>query len=61
MVLAQDVKLKSGTLLIVRGHQVTASLVERLRNFAPGTVCEPVRVIVPKSQAEKPVTAPAPS
>lgn len=34
MVLADDVRTRSGTLLIARGHQVTTSLLERIRNLS---------------------------
>lgn len=46
MVFAADVKTRSGTLLVTHGYEVTQGFVERARNFAPGTVQEPVRVIV---------------
>jgi response regulator RpfG family c-di-GMP phosphodiesterase len=44
MVLLDDVRTTAGRLLVARGHEATASLVERFRNFAPGFVAEPVRV-----------------
>jgi hypothetical protein len=44
MVLAADVRMQNGTLLVARGYEVTDSFVERVRNFAPGSVREPVRV-----------------
>jgi hypothetical protein len=47
MIFAEDVKLTNGTLLVARGHEVTAGFAERARNFRPGTVREPVRVILP--------------
>ncbi|MEZ4241392.1 MAG: hypothetical protein R3F59_35615 [Myxococcota bacterium] len=46
MVIADDLKLHTGTLLVARGYEVTASFLERARLFRPGTVREPVRVIV---------------
>ncbi len=46
MVFAEDVKLTTGTLLVARGYEVTAGFVERVENFKPGTINEPVRVIV---------------
>lgn len=47
MVLAEDVKMLGGSsLLVARGFEVTEGFVERVRNFRPGTVKEPVRVIV---------------
>jgi hypothetical protein len=47
MVFAEDVKLQNGTLLVARGYEVTNGFVERARNFRPGTVRDPVRVILP--------------
>jgi CheY-like chemotaxis protein len=46
MIVAQDVMMTSGALLVARGYELTGSLLERLRNFRPGTVCEPIRVIM---------------
>jgi CheY-like chemotaxis protein len=44
MVVEQDVMLATGALLVARGYELTASLLERLRNFRPGSVREPIRV-----------------
>jgi len=49
MVFVDDVRLSDGRLLVSRGHEVTASLVERVRNFSHGAVREPVRVTVAHS------------
>ena len=46
MRLIHDVRARDGRLLIARGHVVTPELLERLRNFPPGHVQEPLRVIV---------------
>jgi response regulator RpfG family c-di-GMP phosphodiesterase len=46
MVLADDLKLVTGALLAARGSEITASFVERMRNFRPRSVKEPVRVLV---------------
>jgi hypothetical protein len=46
MVVAHDVMMTSGALLVARGYELTGSLLERLRNFRPGSVCEPIRVVV---------------
>ena len=46
MVLAEDVNTLSGTLLITAGSEVTAVLMERIRNYNPGTLKEPLRVAV---------------
>jgi hypothetical protein len=51
MVFAQDVKMATGTLLVGRGYEVTAGFLERARNFRPGAVREPLRVVV---RPEKP-------
>jgi response regulator RpfG family c-di-GMP phosphodiesterase len=48
MVLMDDVRSLSGGLLIARGHEVTASLIERIRNVSRNVgVKEPLRVLVP--------------
>ena len=47
MVLAADVKLVTGTLVVGRGYEVTASFLERIRNYRPGAVAEPLRVLAP--------------
>lgn len=46
MVFLDDVKMTNGTLLVPGGHEVTAGLIERVRNFAAGSVREPVRVVI---------------
>lgn len=46
MTLAQDLRTASGVLLVTRGFVVTPSFLEKLRNYAPGYVKEPVRVTV---------------
>ncbi len=45
MVLAEDVTLTTGTLLVTRGYTVTEGFVERARNFR-GKVREPLRVLL---------------
>ncbi len=45
MVFAEDVKMTSGALLVARGYEVTPSFIERARNFKPGSVKEPVRIV----------------
>jgi len=57
MVFAEDVRLASGTLLVARGYEVTQGFLERIRNFSPGTVKEPVRVVLSTGLA--PIVAPA--
>ena len=46
MLFAEDVKFSTGALLAARGYEVTASFLERARNFRSGSVREPIRVIV---------------
>jgi hypothetical protein len=46
MILAQDLKMTNGTLLAARGYELSAGFVERARNFWPGSVKEPIRVII---------------
>jgi response regulator RpfG family c-di-GMP phosphodiesterase len=47
MRLVQDARASDGRLLIARGNVVTPELLERLGNFPPGQVNEPLRVVVP--------------
>ena len=47
MRLVHDVRARDRRLLITRGHLVTAELLDRLHNFPPGTVVEPLRVVLP--------------
>jgi hypothetical protein len=46
MVLADDVKLLNGTLLVTAGIEVTIALVERIRNYKPKSLKEPLRVVI---------------
>ncbi len=50
MVVAGDVRLESGVLLVARGYEVTSGFIERLRNFG-GAVKEPIRVLVRRGHA----------
>jgi response regulator RpfG family c-di-GMP phosphodiesterase len=52
MVLTEDVRMLNGTLLVARGYEVTESFVERVRNFAPGSVREPLRVMMRRKTTE---------
>lgn len=49
MVLAADVMLTNGPLLVARGFEVTAAFVTRALNFRAGMVQEPLRVIIKKA------------
>jgi CheY-like chemotaxis protein len=44
MVLAEDVKMSNGTLLVTRGYEVTLGFLERIRNYAGGAIKEPVYI-----------------
>jgi CheY-like chemotaxis protein len=46
MVFVDDVKTTSGILLVARGFEVTPGFLERARNMKPGTVKEPLRVVM---------------
>jgi response regulator RpfG family c-di-GMP phosphodiesterase len=51
MTFADDVRHRSGTLLIARGYKVTGALLERLSHVSRSEVREPLRVIVDWSPA----------
>ena len=44
MIVAEDVRAPAGRLHVSRGHVVTEELLERLRNFPPDQVSEPILV-----------------
>jgi len=46
MVFASDVKLVTGNLFVARGYEITAGFLERLKNLRPGSVKEPLKVII---------------
>ena len=47
MVVAEDIRMVSGTLLVARGYEIAQGFIERAKNFRAGTVQEPVRVFLP--------------
>ena len=48
MILAQDVRLMDGRMLVARGYEVNRTLRERIKNFSVRTgIREPITVIVP--------------
>jgi CheY-like chemotaxis protein len=47
MVLAEDVRLNTGMLLVARGYEVTPSFIERIKNFQPNMFAGEFRVMVP--------------
>jgi len=51
MVFAEDVMMDGDTLLVARGLEVTAGMVERMRNVRAGSVTDTVRIIVPRTPA----------
>jgi response regulator RpfG family c-di-GMP phosphodiesterase len=38
MILAEDVKMQNGVLLVARGYEITERFLERIRNFAPSLI-----------------------
>jgi len=52
MAFAEDVVLRSGTLLAARGFEVSESFLERARNFKSGLTKETVRVVVRDANTE---------
>jgi hypothetical protein len=53
MVLVEDVRTRSGALLISRGHEVSEGLLVRLRNFAATIgVREPLYVAQPLEELD---------
>jgi response regulator RpfG family c-di-GMP phosphodiesterase len=49
MIFLDDVRSQTGALLVARGYEANPGLVERFRNFAPGSVREPVRVMTKRA------------
>jgi response regulator RpfG family c-di-GMP phosphodiesterase len=55
MIFAEDVKTRSGLLLIARGQEVTPSLVDRIRNLALNSkINDPVMVVLPHQPSVSP-------
>jgi response regulator RpfG family c-di-GMP phosphodiesterase len=50
MVLAEDIELLGGPLLVARGYQITDRFLERIRNFAPGTMKAEFKITPPESE-----------
>lgn len=46
MILLQEVKTKAGILVVPKGYEVTASFIERMKNYPPGTLPNSVRALV---------------
>lgn len=45
MVLAEDARLATGTLLVARGYEITGSFIERIKNFPPGMLSGGFRIV----------------
>jgi hypothetical protein len=58
MVFADDVKTKNGAMFVTKGFVVTRRFAQRVRGFRPGSVRDPVRVLVPRSSVGPAVTPP---
>jgi response regulator RpfG family c-di-GMP phosphodiesterase len=51
LVLAEDIVLQSGVMLVPKGQEITVSMLERIRNFGHGTpLKEPIWVRVPENE-----------
>jgi response regulator RpfG family c-di-GMP phosphodiesterase len=46
MILAADIKMATGTLFVARGYEITPAFLERVKNFRPGAVREPIKVLI---------------
>ncbi|MFA5941734.1 MAG: response regulator [Sinimarinibacterium sp.] len=53
MVIARDVVLANGVLLVARGYEVTQGLVERVRNLRPGALTAPIFVLTAAAEAPR--------
>jgi CheY-like chemotaxis protein len=51
MVIMQDIRTQSGTLLVARGFEVSNTFLERSRNFGPDLLNEIVKVQIPPAEA----------
>ena len=51
MILIDELRTDSGTLLVSRGYEVSESFINRMRNFGPGLLAETVRVQTQKGRA----------
>jgi response regulator RpfG family c-di-GMP phosphodiesterase len=55
MVFLEDIRTHMGTLLVPKGFEVTATFLERMRNFGSGMLMEKVKVLVPAAKAAAPM------
>jgi hypothetical protein len=49
MILMDDLRTDLGTLLVSRGYEISHSFIDRMRNFGPGLLEEPVRVRISRT------------
>jgi hypothetical protein len=49
MIMAQDVRTHTGTLIVPRGFVVTPAFLEKVANFGPELMAEKVEVRVPEA------------
>lgn len=54
MVFLEDLRTHMGTLLVPKGFEVTATFLERMRNFGSGMLMEKVKVLVPAARTAPP-------
>jgi CheY-like chemotaxis protein len=59
MILMDELRTDSGTLLVSRGYEISQSFIERMRNFGPGLLEERVRVQVARAAPSDASQAPA--
>ncbi|MFQ5506447.1 MAG: HD domain-containing phosphohydrolase, partial [Planctomycetota bacterium] len=53
MILEEDVRNENGSLVVAREHEITRSMLERLRNYAElGRISDSIRVRVPGTKTE---------
>ena len=57
MILTQEVRTKTGMLLVARGYEITPTFIERVRNFPQGDIKEPLLVKLKIHPASKHVGA----
>jgi response regulator RpfG family c-di-GMP phosphodiesterase len=46
MIAAEDIRMTNGALLVARGFELTAVFIDHAKSFRPGTVREPIRVLL---------------
>jgi hypothetical protein len=51
MIMMQEVRTDEGTLLALRGLEITTLFLDRMRSFGPGLLAEQVKVLIPAAKA----------